>query len=142
MVLPGVDPAVAADLVVALDRLGLSADPADPLHRVVACAGSSGCHSGLTDTQADGARLVQRLRPRPGRKHAGTVHLSGCPKSCASRSQADLTLAGGPEPGTYELYGRDLTAGGFGRRLAAGLDPDAALVAVTERLGRGPRIER
>jgi precorrin-3B synthase len=131
VILPGLDPASAADGVRALAGLGFSADPADPVHRVIACAGSSGCHSGLTDTQADAGRLVERLRASSEPVPSRSVHLSGCPKGCASRAQVDLTLVGGPEPGAYELYGRDPAAGGFGRLLATGLDPDAALIAVT-----------
>lgn len=127
VILPGVAPAAAADLILALARLGLSADPADPRHQVVACAGSTGCHAGLTDTQADAARLVDQLRTSPPGP-AQTVHLSGCEKGCASRGQADLTVVGAPG-GTYELYRRDPAAGGFGRRRATGLPPDAALAA-------------
>ena len=135
LILPGVTPAAAADLVVALDRLGLSVDPADPRHRVVACAGSSGCHAGLADTQGDAARLVERLRASSPPEPAKTVHFSGCEKGCASRAQADVTLVGGPG-GTYDLYRRDPAAGGFGHRHATGLEPAAALAAATEKSGR------
>ena len=138
VILPGVAPAAAPISSRPSTGLGLSADPADPLHRVIACAGSSGCHSGLTDTQADGPGWCSGSGPPP-RRDQRTVHLSGCPKGCASRAQADVTLVGGARTGSYELYGRDPAAGGFGRRLAAGLEPEAAR---TGRLGWGPHIER
>lgn len=130
VIVPGLEPAAVPALIAGLERLGLSADPADPCHRVVACAGSAGCHSGLTDTQADGARLVALLRTVAPSVGPGGVHLSGCPKGCAGGAPAEVTLVGGPGAGTYELYRRDPAAGGFGRREATGLDPEKALAAI------------
>jgi hypothetical protein len=119
VILPGVDAARAGHAVAALEAAGLSTDPADPVHDVIACAGSEGCPKGVTDTQADGAHLVALLRrsTRAERRRSvpafgATVHLSGCPKSCATREACDVTLVGGPVPGTYELF-RRVPAGVF-----------------------------
>ncbi|MGH9001312.1 MAG: precorrin-3B synthase, partial [Acidimicrobiia bacterium] len=124
VLLPGVPDAVAGEACAALARCGFSVDPADPVHRVIACAGQAGCPQGLTDTVADATRLVTALRVAPGRTLPVRIHFSGCPKLCADRRPDGLTLVGGPRPGRYDLY----RAGALAE---AGLDPDAALGALT-----------
>jgi len=52
------------------------------------------------------------------------VHFSGCSKRCAdSTTTFDVTLVGGPAPGTYEVVTRDL------------LDADDALASVLSAAG-------
>jgi precorrin-3B synthase len=90
-----------------LEQLGLAVDGADPALSVVACAGSTGCPSSFTDTQRDARAFVETLRATPIR--AGfSVHFSGCSKRCAdSTTTFDVTLIGGPTPGTYAAVARD-----------------------------------
>jgi len=129
LLLPGAaDP---ASLIERLVGLGLVCDPEDPATKVIACAGGEGCPAGMVDTQADGRRLVALLRQNQPSKPL-SVHLSGCPKRCASREVHDLTLIGGPEPGIYSVYGpapgRSPGPGRVSDRLvAAGVSPEAAL---------------
>jgi precorrin-3B synthase len=82
-----------------LDGLGLTTDATDPTLRVTACAGSSGCTEGRADTQADGRRLVELLRERPG---ANVVHLAGCPKRCGN-GRPEATLVSDQAKGRYDL---------------------------------------
>lgn len=104
-----------------LDALGLVTTTHNPLSRVIACAGSTGCAKSHADTKADAARLAARLP-----EHT-QVHLSGCPRSCAAAHRAPYTLLA-VHDGRYDLYTthdpREST--GFGRLLARGLTIDEA----------------
>jgi precorrin-3B synthase len=93
-----------------LNALGLACDPAQPVTRLIACAGSSGCAKSLADTKADALQLAERLPP------GVDVHLSGCARSCAAAHCAPYTLLAAA-PGTYDLYRRDGQPG-FGQCVA------------------------
>ncbi|WP_175149866.1 oxidoreductase [Paraburkholderia ultramafica] len=93
-----------------LNALGLACDPAQPIARLIACAGSSGCAKSLADTKADALQLAERL------PSGVDVHLSGCARSCAAAHCAPYTLLAAA-PGTYDLYRRDGQPG-FGRCVA------------------------
>jgi ferredoxin-nitrite reductase len=80
-----------------LHRLQLSRDPNNPWRFLIACSGSTGCASGLTDVQTDAQHLAQL----PNLAQT-TIHLSGCDKFCAHRGTSDLTLVA-VAPQTYEL---------------------------------------
>ncbi|AZF30109.1 Precorrin-3B synthase [Pseudomonas sp. R4-35-07] len=101
-----------------LVQLGFLCAADQPLARLIACTGSSGCGKGLSDTKTD---AVQLAGLRPG--HA--VHLSGCPRSCAAAHTAPVTLLA-VSPGHYDLYFRDAAHPGFGRLHARTLSIDAA----------------
>ena len=58
-----------------LSALGLLCQVDEPLVRVVACTGSSGCAKALAETKADAVELAAML----GSGAPGSVHLSGCP---------------------------------------------------------------
>lgn len=96
--------------VATLGRLGFACTGDEPLARVIACAGSTGCARALADTKPDALALSQRLGD------SREVHLSGCPRSCAAAHQAAHTLLA-VAPGTYDLYERDGSAG-FGSCVA------------------------
>ncbi|MEW9581470.1 oxidoreductase [Paraburkholderia sp. DGU8] len=93
-----------------LNALGLACDPAQPMARLVACAGSSGCAKSLADTKADALQLAERLPANVD------VHLSGCARSCAAAHCAPYTLLAAA-PGRYDLYRRDGQPG-FGQCVA------------------------
>jgi precorrin-3B synthase len=99
-------PAVLAEL----NALGLACDPMQPLTRLIACAGSSGCAKGLADTKADALQLAALLPANVD------VHLSGCTRSCAAAHCAPYTLLA-TAPGLYDLYRRD-GGPGFGHCVA------------------------
>ena len=121
LILPDVAPTDAAVVLGALANLGLVVDAAQPLSRLVACSGSSGCARGLADTKADALRLAERLRHAPP---AG-VHLCGCPRSCAAAHVAPYTLLAVAD-GRYDLFRRADGVAGFGQPLARNLSLDAA----------------
>nr|WP_246216974.1 oxidoreductase [Paraburkholderia panacisoli] len=93
-----------------LNALGLACDPAHPIARLIACAGSSGCAKSLADTKADALQLAALLPANVD------VHLSGCARSCAAAHCAPYTLLAAA-PGRYDLYRRDGRPG-FGQCVA------------------------
>lgn len=121
LILPDVAQIDAAVVLGALGNLGLVIDAAQPLARIVACSGSSGCARGLADTKADAVRLAERLRHAPPEG----VHLCGCPRSCAAAHIAPFTLLAVAD-GRYDLFRRADGVAGFGQPLARNLSLDAA----------------
>lgn len=98
-------PAVAADeraaLLDDLKAAGLVVDASDPASTVVACAGSHGCTSGLTDAIGDAHRVIAARRESGAPPAA--VHVSGCAKCCAQRTLLSVTLVGSG-PDRYDVY--------------------------------------
>ncbi|MEH3021203.1 MAG: precorrin-3B synthase [Pseudomonas oryzihabitans] len=119
LLLPDVPVDQTPELLAALAILDLTTDPATPLARLVACTGSVGCAKGQADTKDDALRLAERLPT------GVEVHLSGCPRSCALAGQAPHTLLA-VAPGRYDLFVRDATQPGPGRRRATHLSLDEA----------------
>ncbi|WP_242175036.1 MULTISPECIES: precorrin-3B synthase [unclassified Pseudomonas] len=101
-----------------LQRLGFLCSVDQPLARLIACTGSSGCGKGLADTKADALQLAAL---QPGIE----VHLSGCPRSCAAAHTAPVTLLA-VSPGHYDVYFREAAEPGFGRLHARTLSIEAA----------------
>ena len=108
-----------------LAQLGFLCSADQPLARMVACTGSSGCGKGLADTKADAQQLAAL---QPGVE----VHLSGCPRSCAAAHVAPVTLLA-VSPGRYDVYFRDATQPGFGRLHTRTLSIEAASALLRAR---------
>ena len=100
-----------------LMQLGFLCSIDQPLARMTACTGSSGCAKALADTKADAVQLAAL-------QVAHDVHLSGCPRSCAAAHTAPVTLLA-VSPGHYDLYFRDAAQPGFGRLHAHALSIEA-----------------
>ena len=101
-----------------LAQLGFLCSIDQPLARMTACTGSSGCAKALADTKTDAVQLAAL--------HTGfDVHLSGCPRSCAAAHTAPVTLLA-VSPGHYDLYFREAAQPGFGRLHARNLSIAAA----------------
>src|SRR3546814_19754790 len=99
LLLPNVRREDADDVLARLEELGLLGSVDQPLAQLIACTGSSGCGKALADTKADARQLAELLQ-RQGR--GLTVHLSGCPRSCAAAHVAPAPLLAVP-PGRYAL---------------------------------------
>ncbi|WP_152363780.1 nitrite/sulfite reductase [Microlunatus speluncae] len=114
-------------LIAAAGELGLSADPNAWRRSVLACTGIEFCKLAIVETKAQAARVVTELESRLGSlDHPITVHLNGCPNSCARIQTADIGLKGqlvpGPDGSQVEGYQVHLGGGlgldaGFGRKL-------------------------
>ena len=126
VVLPVRSDADVRALRVGLETIGMYTDVLAPAASVIACAGRTGCTSAEADTRADALALIARL-PRGDRSAPTPIHLSGCPKRCASRSTAMLTLVA--MAGRYDVF----DAAG---PVAADLEPaDAFSLALTRASG-------
>ena len=93
---------------------------------LVACAGSTGCASAMTDTQSHAIEMVKVLAEKLQIDCPINIHFSGCKKSCAQHSPIDITLVGiqikeGNEivPG-YDIYA-GTTDSPFGRKIFQGV---------------------
>ncbi|MCY1391799.1 precorrin-3B synthase [compost metagenome] len=119
-------PNVAVELATAvsdqLGELGLLCKANHPLARMVACTGAAGCGKGLADTKADALQLASLLQVQGP---AASVHLSGCPRSCAMAHTAAATLLA-VAPGRYDLFLRAGRQPGFGTLQARNLTLKAA----------------
>lgn len=122
LLLGNVPEARARELLAELDQLGLLTHADEPLLGLVACTGSAACARGLADSKHHALHLAERLRASGARPQ---VHLSACPRSCASaRVQPYTLLASTPEH--YQLYQRTPETPGFGRLLAPAMTIDEA----------------
>ena len=101
VVYPAVAAAEGAALLRDLRACGLVVDASDPASSVVACAGSRGCSSGLTDALGDARRVIAARRQAGARPVA--LHVSGCAKCCAQHSPLAVTLVGSG-PHRYDVY--------------------------------------
>jgi precorrin-3B synthase len=102
VLMPNVGEQAVAQVADGLRSLGLVLDAGDPLARVIACAGSTGCEKASADTKADALALAKRLAAQ---SQVQQVHLSGCPRSCAAAHCAPYTLLA-VAPARYDLYRR------------------------------------
>ena len=132
LVLTNVQAHAVSQAQAALSALGLLCHDQEPLARIRACTGSSGCAKALGETKADAVTLAALLGPGA----PGSVHLSGCPRSCAVAHVAPATLLA-RAPGRYDLYLRDARLPGFGALRATDLtlnEAGAMLDLPTEHL--------
>jgi len=90
-------------------ELGFIVDERDPLLRIEACPGAPACTSSSVDTRRDARRLAAR-------GFDGTIHVSGCAKSCARSTAADLVLVG--DRGRYGVVRNGTTRDAVERTLA------------------------
>ena len=87
--------AEVATLVVELDALGLPANASEWRRGVLACTGIEFCKLALVETKARARSAVEELERRiPDLDAPVTIHVNGCPNSCARFQVADIGLKG------------------------------------------------
>jgi precorrin-3B synthase len=94
---------------------GLITDPASPLMRLDACAGSPACPQATVATRD----LARRLAPLLGGRR---LHVSGCAKGCAQPHATDIVVTG--RGGRFDL---GFGAGAGDPPVETGLEPDQLL---------------
>lgn len=117
-------------LITDMDALGLSARPSRWRQNLMACTGIEYCKLSFADTRGRAQGLVPELEQRLADLNAQldvpvTVHLNGCPNSCARIQIADIGFKGqmvdegdGPQEGFQVHLGGSLGLdSGFGRKL-------------------------
>ncbi len=100
VILPGVRAHRAPALLRAAQALGLIVSADDPLLHAVACPGAPACSSAYAETRAMAREVA--MAARSWLQARGTLHVSGCSKSCAHSGAAQLTIvhaADGPRLG-------------------------------------------
>ncbi|KJU75360.1 oxidoreductase [Ectopseudomonas oleovorans] len=122
VLLGNVPESASRELLAALGELGLLTHIDEPLLGLVACTGSAACARGLADSKHHALHLAELLRESCARPQ---VHLSACPRSCASARVQPYTLLAST-PDHYQLYQRTPEAPGFGRLLAPAMTIDEA----------------
>ncbi len=133
-------------LIAAAEDLGLSARPDAWRRSVMACTGIEFCKLAIVETKAQAARVVKELETRLGALDSPiTVHINGCPNSCARIQVADIGLKGqlvpGPDGNQVEGYQVHLGGGlgldaGFGRKLRGHKVTAEELPSYVERVAR------
>ncbi|AXO63689.1 precorrin-3B synthase [Pseudomonas sp. phDV1] len=122
VLLGNVPESASRELLAALGDLGLLIHADEPLLGLVACTGSAACARGLADSKHHALHLAELLRESGARPQ---VHLSACPRSCASARVQPYTLLAST-PDHHQLYQRTPEAPGFGRLLAPAMTIDEA----------------
>jgi sulfite reductase (ferredoxin) len=146
------DESRVASLQTGVEECGLSARRDTWRRSVMACTGIEFCKLAIVETKAQAARVVDELERRLGALDSPiSVHINGCPNSCARIQVADIGLKGqlvvGPDGDQVEGYQVHLGGGlgldaGFGRKLRGHKVTAAELPDYVERLARNFVAER
>ncbi|BAQ60708.1 cobalamin biosynthesis protein CobG [Geminocystis sp. NIES-3708] len=94
IILPNMPTEKLGEVLSQLQKLNLCHDKNQPQGAIIACAGKPSCKSAITETQNHGMLLIKHLQERLNLKHPVNIHLTGCSKSCAQPSPAEITLVG------------------------------------------------
>ncbi|PZR54939.1 nitrite/sulfite reductase [Xylanimonas oleitrophica] len=97
LVVLDVPPERVDPLVEALEGIGLTARPGPFRRRAIACTGIEYCKLAIVETKATASRAITTLEERLGDLAHLTplsLHVNGCPNSCARIQTADIGLKG------------------------------------------------
>ncbi|HLB01563.1 MAG TPA: FAD-dependent oxidoreductase [Nitrospiria bacterium] len=82
----------------AVEGVGLALKGTETAPRVVACPGTEFCVLAVTNAQGAGKDILKQYTPKDPAKaellKGISIHISGCPNSCAKHQVADIGLAG------------------------------------------------
>ncbi len=112
-----------------ITELGLIHRLNHPSSLLRACAGSTGCQFGATDTQRDAIDLSNYLAANLDLDRPLSIHFSGCDKSCAQHDRADITLWGVEGKNSYRLEIAGATTE-FGQEPSDLYSPDQIPIAI------------
>ena len=125
-------------LIAALDELGLSARPSLFRRSTIACTGLEFCKLAIVDTKQTATDAVLELETRLAGlelPHPISLHVNGCPNSCARIQTADIGLKGQLLPD-----GDGGQTPGFQVHLGGGLVSDSREEAGLGRTVRGLKV--
>jgi sulfite reductase (ferredoxin) len=132
------------------DALGLQAEPSPWRRSTMACTGIEFCKLAIVETKERAIRLVEDLEKRLADIQGDldtpvSIHLNGCPNSCARTQVADIGLKGMivPDADKNQVEGFQVHLGGglgldagFGRKLRGLKVTSAELGDYVERVVR------
>ncbi len=141
-----------------LDALGLATSPSPFRRATIACTGIEYCKLAIVETKATAAGVVDELERRFA-EHLGTLepitlHVNGCPNSCARIQTADIGLKGqlvtidGEQVPGYQVHlggglqGTDRDDAGMGRTVRGLKVPADGVADYVERVVRRFTTER
>jgi sulfite reductase (ferredoxin) len=146
LIILDVEPSSVDSLVAAVEDLGMSTRPSQWRRSTMACTGIEFCKLAIVETKGRAAELVTELEERiPELDTPVTIHLNGCPNSCARIQIADIGLKGqlvlDDEGNSVEGFQVHLGGGlgleaGFGRKLRGHKVTSAGLTDYVESLVR------
>jgi sulfite reductase (ferredoxin) len=123
-------------LVIGLSELGLEVRPSEFRRGAMACTGIEFCKLAIAETKANAALLVAELEDRlPTFAEPLSIHVNGCPNSCARIQVADIGLKGMlvPGPDGEQVEGFQVHLGGeLGADAGLGRKPRGLKVASAE----------
>ncbi|NUP73168.1 MAG: nitrite/sulfite reductase, partial [Sinomonas sp.] len=125
-------------LVKGLEEIGLYANPSPWRRSTIACTGIEYCKLAIVDTKDTATEAVAELEKRIGANELLrplTLHVNGCPNSCARIQTADIGLKGQLLPD-----GNGGQTPGFQVHLGGGLASDSREEAGTGRTVRGLKV--
>ena len=109
-----VDPGRTDGLLAAVEPLGLTANPSPFRRSTMACTGIEFCKLAFVETKATAAHTIDELERRLDGVDVGapiSLHVNGCPNSCARIQVADIGLKGqlikgqdGSEEFAYQVH--------------------------------------
>lgn len=94
VILPDISNEQVPGVLQNLSSLGLSVFRNQVDAAIVACAGKLGCAEGATQTRPHALALADYLSQRLMLEYPVNIHLTGCTKTCAQPSPAEITLLG------------------------------------------------
>ena len=95
LVILDIPPAKVDESVEALESLGLEVAPSEFRRGTMACTGIEYCKLAIVETKARAADLVMQLEDRlPTFDQPLSLHVNGCPNSCARFQTADIGFKG------------------------------------------------
>ena len=141
-----VPPEAVDALVAGLSPLGLDAAPTEFRRGAMACTGIEFCKLAIVETKTLAADLVGELEDRlPTFDQPISIHVNGCPNSCARVQVADIGLKGsivrnaaGDQVEGFQVHlgGTLGVDAGFGRKPRGLKVPSADLPDYVERVTR------
>jgi ferredoxin-nitrite reductase len=94
VLLPDIPNEWVTEVMRTLSSLGFSASGDRQFPAIAACAGNPGCAASATDTQTHAIALINQLDQQFRLECPVSIHVTGCKKSCAQSSPAEITLLG------------------------------------------------
>ncbi|MGH8672519.1 MAG: NirA family protein [Burkholderiales bacterium] len=78
----------------AIESMGLHWDSSEIRAGLIACTGNTGCLFAASDTKYHATQIADHLEARIKLDQPITIHLTGCPHSCAQHHISDIGLLG------------------------------------------------
>jgi ferredoxin-nitrite reductase len=120
----------------ALAALGLGTKASAIRGALVACTGNTGCKFAATNTKGQALQLADHLEQRVALDRPVSIHLTGCPHSCAQHKVSDIGLLG-VKVGDDMIEGYSILVGGGAgpeQKIGREIFPNVPMADMPERV--------